>query len=213
VIILTISVSKNPVVLIVDDQFRALQPLIRLIASERFTPLWVPNAREALAIVNEPDNDVQIQIIIVDLKSTTMGGVGFLHQVRLKAPRTAVLITGPISPFLYLNGQFYEIKDQSIKRNINTVLDAICQKQKIEPEKKDKKKFNYKNHYGIIIGKSRRINEIYTLIDNLKNSTATVLIQGNSGTGKELVARTIHQTSKRKKNHLWRSTVAPSPPI
>ncbi|MBW7997754.1 MAG: PAS domain-containing protein [Candidatus Glassbacteria bacterium] len=51
-----------------------------------------------------------------------------------------------------------------------------------------------------IIGKSKRMQEIYQLIDDITDSDSTVLIEGKSGTGKELIANAIHYHSRRKKN-------------
>ena len=52
--------------------------------------------------------------------------------------------------------------------------------------------------FGNIVGKSRRMQEIYELISDISNTDSTVLIQGESGTGKELIAHAIHFNSHRK---------------
>ena len=52
--------------------------------------------------------------------------------------------------------------------------------------------------YGSMIGKSKAMQELYALLDKIKNSESTVLIQGENGTGKELIARAIHFNSPRK---------------
>jgi two-component system, NtrC family, response regulator HydG len=55
-----------------------------------------------------------------------------------------------------------------------------------------------RDHYGAIVGKSRPMQEIYSLIDLAAASNATILISGETGTGKELVARAIHYAGARK---------------
>jgi two-component system, NtrC family, response regulator HupR/HoxA len=52
--------------------------------------------------------------------------------------------------------------------------------------------------YDQMIGKSKPMQELYSLLDKIKNSVSTVLIQGENGTGKELIARAIHFNSPRK---------------
>lgn len=56
------------------------------------------------------------------------------------------------------------------------------------------------DRYGELIGKSKRMKEIYGLIETLKHYDSSVLILGETGTGKELIARTIHNVSDRKNN-------------
>jgi transcriptional regulator with PAS, ATPase and Fis domain len=55
-----------------------------------------------------------------------------------------------------------------------------------------------RHHYGAIIGKSAPMQELYSLLDRVVQSDATVLIQGENGTGKELVARAVHEGSARR---------------
>jgi two-component system NtrC family response regulator len=188
----------KPIVLIVDDQYRTFQPLPRLISPDEFSPIWVPDEQEGLKVLK--DRSSKVRIIIVDLKSSGMGGGGFLHRARQIAPQAAILITGPLGPFLYQGGSFYDFSGPSLKEDINTILLGIAHKMGMEqgPKGNHGRKPECKESFGVIIGRSRSINEIYGLIENLKESSATVLIQGESGTGKELIAQTIHQTSPRK---------------
>lgn len=189
--------TKKPRVMIVDDSFRTLQALPGMISLEDFEPLWVPEASQALRLLKDNDNDVHI--IVIDLKTSGMGGGGFLQQVRQIVPQIALLIVGPLGPFLYQQGRFYELQSPSLKQNINTILLSIAGKMgfgnssEVTPDPVVERK----ERYGVIIGKSEGINKIYRLIDNLRNINVSVLIQGESGTGKELVARTIYQTSRR----------------
>lgn len=185
-------------VMIVDDSYRTLQALPGMISLEEFEPLWVPDARQALRLLKDDAHDVQI--IVIDLKTSGMGGGGFLQQVRRIVPKAALLIVGPLGPFLYQEGRFYELQAPSLKQNINTILLSIAGQMGVAGTQGivTSQVLERKERYGVIIGKSKGINEIYQLIDNLSESNVSVLIQGESGTGKELVARTIHQTSRRK---------------
>ena len=192
--------DHKPVVLIVDDQYLALRSLPRLISPEVFTVVWVPDEHQGLKTLK--DQAGKVRIIIIDLKSSGMGGGGFLQQARQIAPQAAILITAPLGPFLYQEGIFYDFSGPNLKQDINAVLLSIAQEMGIAhgPEKNKPRPRKIRERFGVIIGRSQGINEVYRLIDNLKDSCATVLIQGESGTGKELVAQTIHQTSTRR-NH------------
>ena len=192
--------DHKPVVLIVDDQYLAFRSLPRLISPEVFTVTWVPDEQQGLKTLK--DQAGKVRIIIIDLKSSGMGGGGFLQQARQIAPQAAILITAPLGPFLYQEGIFYDFSGPNLKQDINAVLLSIAQEMGIAQgsEKKKSRPRKIRERFGVIIGRSQGINDVYRLIDNLKDSCATVLIQGESGTGKELVAQTIHQTSSRR-NH------------
>lgn len=60
-----------------------------------------------------------------------------------------------------------------------------------------------------IIGRSKRMKDLFKEISIVSKSEATVLIEGESGTGKELIARAIHKLSKRSDSPLLRSTALP----
>jgi two-component system response regulator PilR (NtrC family) len=190
--------QNKPTVLIVDDQYRTFRPLLRLISPEAFSTVWVQDERSGLRVLKEKGPN--IRIIIIDLKSSEMGGGGFFQHARHLAPDAAVLITGPLGPFLYQGGTFYECAGFSLKRNINEVLASIVEEGENGRgvQKANRQANVQKERFGTIIGRSEGINAIYRLIDKLKSSSSTVLIQGESGTGKELVAQTIHQTSTRR---------------
>ena len=190
----------KPIVLIVDDQYQTFRSLPRLISPDVFSAIWVSDEQQGLKILK--DQTDRVGIIIIDLKSSGMGGGGFLHRARQIAPHAAILITAPLGPFLYQEGAFYDFSGPTLKQDINTILLSITRKMSVDRAPKENKgrPLEYKERFGVIIGRSKNINEIYRLIEQLKESSATVMIQGESGTGKELVAQTIHQTSARR-NH------------
>jgi DNA-binding NtrC family response regulator len=192
------NVHDKPIILLIDDEYRSFRPLRRLISADWFSVVWVPDAEQGLKTLQ--DLAGKVQIIIIDLKSSGMGGGGFLQQARQISPRAAILITAPLGPFLYREGCFYDFSGPNLKQDINGILLSIAQEMGIahDPEKNEASSRQYRERFGIIIGRSKGINDIYRLIEKLKDSSATVLIQGESGTGKELVAQTIHQTGNRQ---------------
>ena len=191
--------ETKPIVLIIDDEHRSFRSLLRLISPNIFSASLAPDEHQGLKTLQDQAN--QVRIIIIDLKSTGMGGGGFLQQARQIAPHAAILITAPLGPFLYQEGIFYDFSGPSLKQDINNILLSIARKMDIVRESKKNRGLPHacKERFGTIIGRSKGINEVYRLIENLEDFLATVLIQGESGVGKELVARTIHRTSTRKK--------------
>ncbi len=196
----SISNKAKPTVLIVDDQYRSLCSLPQIISTEAFSPVWVPDEDQGLALLRQHPR--RQWIIIVDLKSAGMGGGGFLHRARQIAPKASVLVTGPLGPFLYEGGSFFEYCGPTLKQEINTILNAIAQNQRLPAAGKiaagTGAGSREQDQFAAIIGASEAIQKIFQQIRSLQDSTITVLIQGESGTGKELLARALHQTSPRQ---------------
>ena len=140
--------NRKPVVLIVDDPYLALRSLPRLISPEAFKVVWVPDEHQGLKTLK--DQAAKVQIIIIDLKSSGMGGGGFLQQARQIAPQAAILITAPLGPFLYQEGIFYDFSGPNLKQDINAVLLSIAHEMGIAqgPEKKNRDPVKSENGLG-----------------------------------------------------------------
>ncbi len=194
--------ASKPGVLIVDDRNRTLHSLLRFISPGAFSPVWVSEEEQALELLRKKPH--REWIVIIDLNSSETGGGGFLHKARRIAPDAAILVTGPLGPFLYKGGSFYEFCGPTLKEQIDTILFEISHgvAERKGGQKDPECRFARKEpreRFGAIIGRSPILNGIYELIESIKGSGAAVLIQGESGTGKELVAKTIHETSLRRR--------------
>ena len=98
------------------------------------------------------------------------------------------------------NASVLHDKDGRIIGAVETMTDVtrmLRQKEEIEALRKT---FNLDEGYHGILGKSMVMQNLFELIDNVGRSDAPVMIQGQSGTGKELVARAIHEVSQRRDN-------------
>ena len=190
---------KKPTVLLVDDQYRSFRCLSNFISPKEFSSLWVPDERQGFTLLKkQPDKD---WIIIVDLKSAGMGGGGFLQRARQIAPKAAVLVTSPLGPFLYQGGSFYQYCGPTLKQEINAILRGVAQNLHGTPPDKvapgtQAKSGDREAQFDAIIGSSTSIKNILEMIRGLQDSSITVLLQGETGTGKELIAQAIHQTSR-----------------
>lgn len=95
----------------------------------------------------------------------------------------------------YLNGskvkEVYLTPGDLIKIGSSTIeFEAFDEKIKIEPSDKEE--------YGLMVGKSRKMRQIFSILEKISPTHATVIIEGETGTGKDLVARAIHENSQRK---------------
>lgn len=77
----------------------------------------------------------------------------------------------------------------------NTTLEFVAFDEKIKIEPSDKEEF------GLMVGKSRKVRQIFSILEKISPTHATVIIEGETGTGKDLVARAIHDNSQRKPRH------------
>lgn len=74
----------------------------------------------------------------------------------------------------------------------NTTLEFVAFDEKIKIEPSDREEF------GLMVGKSRKMRQIFSILEKISPTHATVIIEGETGTGKDLVARAIHENSHRK---------------
>lgn len=143
-------------------------------------------------------------IVITDLKMPRMTGMELLERVGEQVP--VVVFTGQgnvdeaVSAMKLHAYDFIEkpLNPSRIAR-LRNVLQKASQSQTDRIEKEVyRRTLRDKGVLGSLIGASRKMQEIFRLIEQVAPSTASVLITGESGTGKELVARTIHELSARR---------------
>lgn len=160
------------------------------------------SAKEVLARMHEkPD------IITLDYSLPDATGDQLLKQIREVSPDTKVImISGQedirVAIDLFKKGAHdYIVKDSDAQEKlwmaIQNLRENIELKQEIESLQKEvEKKYNFQK---IIIGNSPAIKKVFTMMEKAANSNITVSITGETGTGKELVSKSIHFNSERKK--------------
>jgi DNA-binding NtrC family response regulator len=160
------------------------------------------SAKDVLASIHEkPD------IVTLDYSLPDATGDHLLTQIRELSPDTKVImISGQedirVAIDLFKKGAHdYIVKDSDTQEKlwmaIQNLRENIELKKEIESLQKEvEKKYNFSK---IIIGTSPAIKKIFTLMEKAASSNITVSITGETGTGKELVAKSIHFNSERKK--------------
>jgi DNA-binding NtrC family response regulator len=136
-----------------------------------------------------------------------MDGIEVLEKIKeLEHDSTIVMISGhgtiETAVDALKKGAFdYIPKPPDLNRLLVTVRNAINKKELINETKVLKKKLN-KVKSAKIIGESQAIKTVIDIIDKVAATDARVLISGGNGSGKELVARQIHEKSQRSKSNL-----------
>ncbi len=187
-------------VLIVDDETPIRRTLKEILEFEKFKVEEACDGLECLVQLKKTQYDV----ILMDIKMPKMDGMEALERIQTLAPDTpVVMISGHANIDTAVEavkkGAFDFIsKPPDLNRLLITVRNAMDKSSLITETKVLKKKVS---HYKTqeMIGESEPMLKIKETIDKIAPTEARVLITGQNGTGKELVARWIHEKSHRNK--------------
>ncbi|MGC9193826.1 MAG: sigma-54-dependent transcriptional regulator [Syntrophobacteraceae bacterium] len=186
-------------VLIVDDERNYLLVLSELLSEEGYEVVTAEGGLRGLECIEESDFDV----VITDMKMPGMDGMEFLERLKLRLPDTPVVMMtafGSVEKAVEAmrKGAFdYILKPFKNEELKLTILKAIDHYHLVRQNRQMARELQGKYHFGNIIGKSLKMQRIFELIEKVAPTKATVLITGDSGTGKELIARAIHYNSPR----------------
>ncbi len=194
--------EKEYRLLIVDDDAEMVNLLVDYLSKENFYCKGVTNPNLALDILSRESYDV----VISDLRMEEKDGFALLEEVKEIDPDIAFIIItafGSIDTAIEAmkKGAYYFLAKPIKLNSLKIIIDKAIEEKKIREEhkyllKEAEKKFQFAN----IIGKSKAMQEVFKLIELVAPTNINVLILGDSGTGKELVARAIHYNSNRKRS-------------
>ncbi len=186
-------------ILIVDDELILRESLSAWLARDDFDVQAVSSAEEALERVAQTRYD----IVFLDIKLEGMSGLEALQKIRDTDPDTAVVMItayGSISTAVQAmkdGANDYLLKPfepETLTVLIEKILDRRAQaRENIYLRAAYQERTRFEN----LIGQSQAMQEVFDLIQEVAPSESTVLITGETGTGKELVAKAIHTRSSR----------------
>jgi len=187
-------------ILIVEDEENERTGLAELVSS------WGYRAETARDGVEGLEKAAQWtpSIVVTDLKMPRMGGIELLEKLAGHTQAMAVILVtaqGTIeSAVQAMRLGAYDYITKPIDTNrLRTMLQNASTLVEDRPELESaRRKLRDSSSLGELRGATRKMQEIFRLIEMVAPSTASVLITGASGTGKELVARTIHRLSPRR---------------
>ena len=186
---------SNPTILIVDDDKNTRDGLQRAL-QRNYTVKTAESADAALAVFAQAP---QVDLMLSDLRMPGMDGLGLLRTVHKRYPRTlCVLLTayGSVETAVEAMRQGaydFLMKPVSLDQLDILVAQALRAHDAETPPSPSGEKDGLEN----IIGESPAMKEVFGIIRQAAPTQASILIQGASGTGKELVARAIHRLSTR----------------
>lgn len=185
-------------ILVIDDERSIRSTLKDILEYEKYEVTEAEDGQKGLEAAQKETFD----LIFCDIKMPKMDGIEVLEKIaEINDEVPVVMISGhgniDTAVECIKKGAFdYIAKPIDLNRLLITVRNALDKKVLVKETKQLRKKVN-KIKSGEIIGESEAIQKIKELIDRVAPTDARVLITGGNGTGKELVARRIHELSKR----------------
>jgi len=190
-------------ILIVDNEEKFCKVLKASLALEGLAVEYRTSGNAALQYLQE--NPGAVEVLVTDLRMEGMDGLQVLEQAKSRHPATEVIMmTAYASQKTAVEALKKGAYDYLIKpfemEELSLRIRRILEQRRIREENRRLHRGGYPEEpvfFPNIIGKSQKMQEIYRLIKKGSENDATVLIRGESGAGKELVAQAIHESSPR----------------
>ena len=189
-------------VIIIDDEKSLLDLLSVVFKKEGYGVKTALSAAKAFEIIDRED----IDLVVTDIKMPETDGMEVLRHVRETRPDVpVVMITayGSINQAvetLKAGALDYVVKPFDVEELKIIVARGLAERRLKQENIRLKRDLKERYSFENMIGKSRAMQEIYTLIEKVASTDSTVLVTGESGTGKEMAARAIHFQSGRRDN-------------
>ena len=191
---------KNLQILIVDDEEKIRKVLTRLLEEEDYIVKSVEDGHKAIAILHTYKPD----IILLDQNMPGLSGIDAFVTIKEKFPSiTVIIITAHGEVSLAVDaikkGAYDYLEKPFDNDKLLLLIKRAIDHQRLTVEISDlKQKLAEQKSFESIIGTDEKMKKVIEQAKSVANTDTTVLIQGESGVGKEIVANAIHQTSRRK---------------
>jgi len=188
-----------PAILIVEDEAKMLRVLHLHLTDEGFTTHPAADAETGLKILNRE----KIDLVVTDFKLPGMSGLEFLQSIKkVDAAMPVVVMTayGDVETAVEVmkaGGSDYLLKPFPLAE-LSLVIGKELDARRLREENRELReavgqRYSYRN----IVARSAKMQEVLALVERVAPTNSTVLLGGESGVGKDLIARAIHEHSRR----------------
>ncbi len=192
-------------ILVVDDQSYTLKVLEAILTNDGFEVLKALNGDQALALFRDPGS---IDLILADLKMPGIDGMELFRKIKaIEEDFPFVIMTAHGTIQSAVQAMKEGVTNYLIKplnyEEMNLIIQRALREREMTQElaslrREIREKYSFQN----IIGTSPKMKEIFEMVQTVSPIDATILIQGETGTGKELLARAIHSLSLRRDRNM-----------
>src|SRR5581483_5162075 len=183
-------------ILVVEDQESARESLVELLTGEGYEVHSAPDGKAGMALVDELD------LVLTDLAMPGADGIAVLRHIRDVSPQTLVILMTAHATVdtaveaIQLGAQDYLLKPLIFEDVLRKVQHLMNHRKLAWENQLLRREINTRFGSDLPLGRSAAMQEIARLIKKVAPAPTTVLITGESGVGKEVVARTIHAESR-----------------
>lgn len=187
-------------ILIVDDEATIRETLSTILSEEGYGTVTAPNGQKAVELISQMAFDG----VICDIRMPGMDGIEVLKRAKAIRPEMPVLIVTAYASIetaveaLREGASDYIIKPFILEDLVHKIQRLFHYRDLAMENIRLREEAGETYDFSNIVGTSRKIQELISMIRKVSASKGTVLVTGESGTGKELVARAIHNSSPRK---------------
>ena len=191
-------------VLIIDDEKNIREGLAAALELEDYTVALASDGKEGLERIQRGD----IDLVITDLRMPKISGEQVLAKITAENPGIPVIVLtghGSIDSAVdaMRNGAYdFLTKPLNLDQLILIVKRALQGRELALKHKELQEELNSRKSFESIIGKSAEMQRIFETVRKAAGSKASVLITGESGVGKELIANALHNLSPRRENSM-----------
>jgi DNA-binding NtrC family response regulator len=192
--------TLNGTILIIDNEICRMRDLKTVLQSSGYKVKTVENRQQAIHYLKK---DI-VHVLISDFDSDQISGIGLIEEALNINSSMGIIFIATNSDIknvvkVMKSGAFdYFDKSFLMEELLFAIEKAIERKELIEENNSLRNKFQESCQYDGIVFKSEKMKEIISIIDSIAQSNATVLLMGESGVGKEVFAKMIHNKSMRK---------------
>ncbi len=186
-------------ILVAEDEEITLNNIIDTLHDEGFDVVGAQNGEDALAKIEGEHFD----ILITDIKMPGMSGIGLLERIKEKSPDTEVIVItgfgsiGSAIEAMRKGAYDYLTKPFDLDELVLRV-NKIAERSALRRENLALKTYFSMDKKFTIIARSAAMKKILETIDNIKDSDFSMLLTGETGVGKSLIAKIIHFTGRRQ---------------